>query len=289
MTNLALVDTSTGEVISSDVVSYRTSKQQEAYQGVRAHQLKEKHSFRTTGDKFTNGNMDTIRQLRREIDDTTLGYVLYLQTALQYDGTLGTSKRAFTKVKDFEAVLNVKALQVKKVVKALRIAGVLNVNDEGVYCMNPTYHWKGKMHSSDAQKNVKLMDAGIKALRDAGMKAKDLGVLYALLPYINYSKNLVTHNPYEYDVNKVQPMNLQDVADVLNYEHAQRVSGKLRKITFTAPDGRAMYAFGIVSIGKESNVIVNPLLVRRLAEGKGQELLSNDFLTLFQINRPKSI
>jgi len=243
-------------------------------------------SRRTYGDKFTNGNMDAIRQLRNVLDDTTLGYVLYLQTALQYDGTLGTSKRKFTKVKDFESVLNVKTLKTKKVIKALREAGVLYLNDEGVYCMNPMYHWKGKTLSSDVKKNVKIMDLGIKALREANVKAQDLGTIYALLPYIIYNKNLIVHNPYETNVEKIQPMNLEDVAEVLNYENAQRVSSKLRKITFTATDGRDMYAFCIVSIGKQSNVIINPLLVRRLAEGKTQDLLSDEFLTLFQINRP---
>ncbi len=286
MTNLAVINTDTDEIVSSDVSSFRTSRQDKEWKRIREQQLKEKYSTRTGGDKFTNGNMDMIKQLRSKLDDTTLGYVLYLQTALQYDGTLGTLKRSFTKVKDFETVLNVKPLQAKKVIKALRIAAVLNVNDKGVYCMNPTYHWKGKGHSSDVQKNVKLMDTGLKALRDAGVKAKDLGTIYALLPYINYSKNLIVHNPYEYNVDKVLPMNLDDVAGVLNYEHPQRVSSKLRKITFTAPDGRGMYAFGIVSIGKESNVIINPLLVRRLAEDKALDLLSNEFLTLFQINRP---
>ncbi|MFY0546342.1 hypothetical protein [Brevibacillus sp. H7] len=281
------VNEQTGEVrtgvVISDVVYYRTSRQQEAWEHIKRIEGTKK-LYRTHGDKFTNGNMDAIRQLATVLDDTTLGYLLILQTVLQYDGTLGTSKRRFTKVKDFESVLNVKERQAKKVIKILRDVDVLRVNDEGVYCMNPTYHWKGSFLSSDAQKNVKLITSSIQGLVDAGVKAKDLGAVYLLLPYISYRSNLIVHNPCEVNVEKLQPMNLEEIADVIKHD-ATKVSTKLRKITFTSSKGE-MYAFSIASTGRTCNVIVNPLLVRRLADEKAQELLSYEFLTLFLINRP---
>lgn len=285
MTKITAIDNKTGEVLSYDVESFRTSSQDEEWKRIKEQQLKEKHSIRTNGDKFVNGNMVMIRHLSTVLDETTLGYILYLQTSLRYDGTLGTSKRAFTKVKDFESVLNVKTLQTKKVTKTLREADVLYVNDEGVYCMNSRYHWKGKMRSSVAKKNVKLITDSIKALRDSGVKAKDAGALYLLLPYIRFESNLLAHNPYEYDVEKVQPMNLQDIAEVIKYD-AKKVSSKLLKITFTAPDGRPMRAFVVSDTGKSKHVKINPLLVRRVAEDGVDVLVNEATMIDFLINRP---
>lgn len=278
------VNIDTGEIV--DVAYYCTPEQQKERERIKEKERKKAHSIRTAGDKFVNSHMERIKELRSALDDTTLGYVLYLQTGLQYDGTLGTSKRSFTKVKDFEAVLNVKERQAKKVVRALLDAGVLYVNDEGVYCMNRAYHWKGKVHPSDLQKNVKIMDAGIKALRDAGVKAKDAGAIYALLPYIRFESNLLAHNPYEYDVEKVLPMNLQDVANAINYDNAKKVSSKLLKITFTAPDGRPMRAFSIFDTGKSKHVKINPLLVRRVAEDNVDVLVNEATMIEYLIKRP---
>lgn len=285
--DLVLLDINTGEVVSSDVASYRTSKQQEKWKHKQALQDKEKRIFRTTGDKYTNGNMDAIRELATILDETTLGYLLIIQTTLQYDGTLGTSKRKFTKVKDFESVLNVKALKTKKVVKALRDVGVLYVNNDGVYCMNRRYHWKGKTDSSEVRKNVKLITDSIKTMVHAGVKAKDLGALYLLLPYINYRNNLIVHNSYETDVDKIQPMNLEDVADVIKYD-ATKISSKLRNVTFVADDGKSMYAFAIVHVGnsKSKHIRINPLLVRRVAEENVPVLVNEITMIDFIINRP---
>ena len=135
-------------------------------------------SFKSEGDSFTNTNMKEITKLIEGMNDTTLGYLLIIQSYLRYDGTLGTTKTPFTKVKDFEGILNLKTRKTKDVISKLTEKGVLYLNEDKVYCMNPIYHFRGKVPRSQVKNNIKLIINSIRALRDAQVKAKDLSAVY---------------------------------------------------------------------------------------------------------------
>lgn len=243
----------------------------------------DKKSFKSEGDSFTNTNMKEITKLIEGMNDTTLGYLLIIQSYLRYDGTLGTTKTPFTKVKDFEGILNLKTRKIKDVISKLTEKGVLYLNEDKVYCMNPIYHFRGKVPRSQVKNNIKLIINSIRALRDAQVKAKDLSAVYFLLPYVTYGHNILASNPNERQLEKIDTLNLKQISTIIGVADTNKVLQKIRRVTFEHERYGTLYAFAQVRKGdKEYHFKANPLLMRRVSEREYNlqvpEVLIADFI-----------
>ncbi|GGJ49640.1 hypothetical protein [Virgibacillus salexigens] len=112
--------------------------------------------------------------------------------------------------------------------------------------MNATVFYRGtdKKASIDAKKMqyTRLFRKTIRELYAmfSGRSIKKLGVLYAVLPYINFNYNIVCNNPQEVQEAKVKPMAVSELADKLGYSDAKKLIPVLREIRY---EGKPVFGF----------------------------------------------
>lgn len=87
-----------------------------------------------------------------------------------------------------------------------------------------------------------------------------------LIPFIGLEDNVIVFNPYEIDTGKLQPMNIDDIAEVTGFSTG-KVSSRINGVTH---NGMAVFST-LKKRGKKLN-IVNPLAIYR-KQGTSSETL----------------
>jgi hypothetical protein len=80
----------------------------------------------------------------------------------------------------------------------------------------------------------------------------NLGLLYMALPYISYETNALVNNPTEEQVDFIERLNLEQVAELFGYD-PKHLTPALRKIKLNGE-----YVFGFMQVGNSKTVYVNP-------------------------------
>lgn len=102
-----------------------------------------------------------------------------------------------------------------------------------------------------------------------GRTLAKLGIIYAILPYINFNYNTVCENPTEVIPDKVKPMEIQKLATELGYTDHKHLAKTLKAVKY-----RNKPVFKFVTDGsdsRKSHIIVNPNVVYA---GNGKHLES---------------
>ena len=103
-------------------------------------------------------------------------------------------------------------------------------------------------------------------------KHKYLGYVFQLLPFINVEYNLLCHNPYESNLEAVEPMTIGELCAAIGYstENRARLIDAYSAITFPVEDGRECFCAFVTTGSKQSEtkIFVNP---RVLYHGKNAE------------------
>ncbi|GAA0427284.1 hypothetical protein GCM10008934_16340 [Virgibacillus salarius] len=131
--------------------------------------------------------------------------------------------------------------------------------------MNATVFYRGtdKKASIDAKKMqyTRLFRKTIRELYAmfSGRSIKKLGVLYAVLPYINFNYNIVSKNPTEVQSEKIEPMPVSELADKLGYSDARKLMPVLREIKY---EGKPVFGFFETDgDARKKKIVVNPSVV----------------------------
>lgn len=102
-----------------------------------------------------------------------------------------------------------------------------------------------------------------------GRSVKKLGVLYSILPYVNFNFNILCHNPTQVINGKIETMKVKDLAEELGYDDYKHLIKTMYEIKY---DDQPVFKF--VDDGKDrrsSYVIVNPNVIYA---GNGKHLQS---------------
>lgn len=102
---------------------------------------------------------------------------------------------------------------------------------------------------------------------------KKLGLIYAVLPYVNYRVNIVCNNPTNNNEDELNAMTIGELADTLGYEDTTKLAKNLKEIKH---NGQSV--FKLVEDDNDSRskyVIVNPNVVYA---GNGEALKSLQIL-----------
>lgn len=92
-----------------------------------------------------------------------------------------------------------------------------------------------------------------------GRAIKQLALIYSVLPFVNFACNVVCFNPEEGDEDRVQPMDLDNLAALLHYQDTQKLKKALEAIKL---DGKpAFYLPHNIHDKRKRRVIVNPRIV----------------------------
>lgn len=136
---------------------------------------------------------------------------------------------------------------------------------DGEIYVNPSVFYRGSLkdvgYDLDDYRHTRLFRKTVRDLyaRYTGRSTAQLAVIYAVLPFLNFDTNVVYFNPEETDEDKVRPMNLENLAALLNYRDTTKLKRALNSVKI---DGQ--HAFWLptnVNDRRERRIIVNPRIV----------------------------
>lgn len=136
---------------------------------------------------------------------------------------------------------------------------------DGALFVNPSVFYRGNL--GDVRKqlgDVQYTRLFRKTVRElygmyGGRTIKQLAIIYAVLPFVNFNFNVICFNPEEKNVDLVRPMTLDKLAAALSYQDAQKFTAALRKIKY---NGQSVFGlFEIDGNKRARKVVVNPSVV----------------------------
>lgn len=95
-----------------------------------------------------------------------------------------------------------------------------------------------------------------------------LGYVFHMFPFLNWEFNVMCWNPYETELEKIQPMSLNELCSAINYNTSQRARllKALKKLTYLDGDiTRHLFSFvtgGGCNLG-DAKMFVNPRVIYR--------------------------
>ncbi|WP_193224704.1 replication/maintenance protein RepL [Bacillus sp. B1-b2] len=219
MNEIEIICNSEGElrlIVNPLEYEVRSKKQIEGYK----KQFEKKKDNR----HFNFANMENISEVISNLTNVHLGYLLHLQCFMNFEDGILTGKEGMkmTKKVDIQKTLCISKDTNKRFCKALENNGILEVTN-GVYRINPMYHFSGKSHE---QKVIKLFTTTLKNLCKT-INPNELGFLYKLLPYVHLETNMICINPFERDPMKIQYLNIQTIAEITGI-HKNKIQTLIR-------------------------------------------------------------
>ncbi|WP_066192413.1 hypothetical protein [Gracilibacillus timonensis] len=174
--------------------------------------------------------------------------------------------------KALKALLGVSRNKFPEFYKKLVAEGILLELPEGL-AINPHVFYRGTNVDkiSTDYRYTRVFKQTIRELygKFTGRTLAKLGVIYAILPYINFNYNTVCKNPTEVIPDKVKPMEIKQLAKELGFADYKHLAKTLKSIKYK---NKAVFLF--VTDGsdtRKSYIIVNPNVVYA---GNGKHLES---------------
>lgn len=223
---------------------------------LRAEKYRHLGSFFLYVYQYTNGFKLVMRP-------KTAARLMYLATYLSYDGILRVTQRTKMKKKDMARVLGLKRNAFDGFYNEVSAAGALYKTDEG-YTLNPQWFVRGAFERPQGiTRYTKVFFKTMRRLYEATPPNMHqyLGYVFLMMPYVNVQWNIVCRNPYEEDLDKVQPMTLGDFCDAIGYDrgNAIRLLENYRNITFNFDDTEQYFcSFIYEEDAGDMRIVCNP-------------------------------
>ncbi len=192
-------------------------------------------------DELGNFYFAQSREQFEDIAPEVLAKLIYLNTYIEYNtNRLKYKKGIPMRYKHLREVLNIKEDAVKHFWKAVNPKYIIE-KDDGLMFTNNDFFKKGDMpRHLDSSYQMMRID-GIRSLYRsvATTGHRYLGYIFQLLPYVNVEYNLVCHNPYETDLEKIELMTVGELCGFLKYDksHWSRLRTAYLKIKFPVEHG----------------------------------------------------
>jgi hypothetical protein len=243
----------------------RSTHQDDAYQNLKRKQT-----------EFTLTNMDEVQEIIGQLTASECGYLLYLQTFIDFEGRL--VKNTFPERKtNLTAKQEIVLMTKKDIRETLGLSRntfnpffnrliELGIIEETAYHfkLNSRYHFRGKLKS---QRVIKAFSVKVREVYRKN-NAKDLGFIYKVLPYVHFESNTLCKDPYERDVFKVEPLTQEDVAAIVG-EDVSTIRSRISRLKFDN-----QYVFASVYVGNKVQYMVNPFVFYRSSKTPDETLLS---------------
>lgn len=272
---VAIVDPITGEDKTElyEAPVYKTSqKQKTSYQSIYTLSEHEKLNGGYVYAFFTS--LKPMSKQFPTLNQSDLARIMFLSTYITWNtGELRYDNGRVIDKKGLERLIGISQNKFSEFYKKIVAAGVIHESDDGLLIVDKSAFYRGEakdlLHKLEKETTyTKLFRKTVRKLYDAykGRQIKILGIIYALLPYINFHYNIIASNPLERDPRLVRPLELQDIARALGYHNPQKLRLSMKRIVH---DGQPVFAF-VDMQGKGQRAIVNP---RVLFAGSSKEAL----------------
>lgn len=196
-------------------------------------------------------------------------YVAWETNRLQSDN----GKQVYTK-KDLEQLVDMSTKRFNEFFKRLESENIVHKNTEtGEIFINPTVFYRGelKKHAYDIAE-LQYTRLFKKTVRDLykqfkGRTLGQLAVIYSIMPFINFSTNIVAFNPEETAYDLIKPMNLDKLAVLLDYKDSNKLKQALNRIKV---NNQPVFGFfEDTRDRRKKRIVVNP---RIIFAGNGEQL-----------------
>ena len=177
--------------------------------------------------------------LKMNIEKQMIFRYIYLCTFSRYDGKIeyGNAKGdgKLAKLKDLQEILKLSRREAMYVRKVFVENGLIIVNEDKTISVNLEYAFKGKMEKRKELKGnvIRMFEEAIRELYEKSdpREHKRLALLVELLPYINFTHNIICSNPTEKNIELVNPFTLKEVMEIAEYSNITKFRKELLNVT----------------------------------------------------------
>lgn len=221
-------------------------------------------------NKFTNTNMDEIDYICTNLTNTQIGFLMILQSYIDYDGKLIKSQKVKTSFKTCD-FLKVLGLEDKRQTfydfkdKCLEKGILIYKGEEKAYFINKKYIFKGAFKGMDV---VSVVTNEMKEMSEE-LKPTDLAIIFKLQKYVHLISMAMVWNPDESDPSKLKTLKAQDLANELGVSRSY-VYTKLPMIKY-----KNNFVIAQVKAGKKKSYMLNPKVFFRGDYTKVQENITH--------------
>ena len=259
--DLRLVSNGNGDVLSIYNQSLFESNTDKRLKGwaMHKHKIESENKIK---DNFGNYVHYIYVRTPSDMNKKFKVYMLKMSTSLNYNdkyiylGSKNDPNRILVKKDtDLMKVLDIKSRTAYANIKnALKSSNILGRDKIGYY-INPNIVLNGDIKLRAGY--TRVMIEGFNELYIAEKDKTTLGYFLELIPFINKENNILCHNPWEKELEKIIPMPLSDIANILGVaqNNSIRLRNRLLKLKI-----KGMSTFGIFNRGDVKIFVVNPHL-----------------------------
>jgi hypothetical protein len=141
---------------------------------------------------------------------------------------------------------------------------ILTEREDGLYISTGLFYRGELSEASELAKSVQYTRLFRKTVRELyqkynGRSIKQLALIYAVLPFVNFNYNVICFNPQEHNADLVRPMTLENLAALLGYKKTEKLAEALRKLKY---NGKPVFGFFEVDGDRrKKKVVVNPAVI----------------------------
>lgn len=186
------------------------------------------------------------QELFPEIGNADITRLLFISTYLGYDdGVLKLGNGIKIDKSKMQKLLNIGDTAFKQFWKSMMDNNIFIVETNKIM-INDSYFKRGRIYTDEKidANIIRLFVDGVRQLYAKANPAshKQLAYLFRIIPYINTKYNIVCSNPEETDIDKVEPLTMAELCELLGYDknNARKLKAYFKSCTFGEANLRAV-------------------------------------------------
>lgn len=163
------------------------------------------------------------------INDATLTRYIYLCTYIGYDNKLQCKQKHYIYKTDISDILKLSSSAAYTFLSECRENNLLTINKDNTITITHNIY-RGKLKKVKNYDTCRIYINTVRKLYEScsPREHKTLSYLFALLPYVNIEYNIICSNPFEKDIDQIQPLSLEQICQLVGY--APNNARKLKNI-----------------------------------------------------------
>ncbi|MEH7119073.1 hypothetical protein V7128_16905 [Neobacillus vireti] len=235
------------------------------YEGLSVVENVAKHEEDNGGFVFAFYNAcKTMEEQFPTLSQSDLARVMFIGTYTAWEtGKLKHDNGKPINKKSLAELIGMSVSKFNKFYRSIVDCGLIAEQDGAIF-MNPTYFYRGRQSDiKHLTKDLQYTRLFRQTVRDLyamynGRTIKQLAIIYAVLPFVNFNFNVIAYNPDEMDSEEVRPITIEKLAALLGYKDAPSLTIALRKLKY---DGKAVFGFFETDDSRAKKVVINPRVV----------------------------
>lgn len=215
--------------------------------------------------RFISFNMNTISELVEKLGNAGTVKFIFLCTYISKNNVLklGDNNTYITK-KNMRELLPVSKNIFFKFYKKVMESGLLILKDKHYY-IDKKYSTKQQSKTNKKSTNyTRLYKKQIRELLINEKFTRALSNIFKMLPYINYTYNILCENPECDDINLINPLKAPEICKKIKYDHSNPMRLINKLMSYKINNEQILIFTEIPTINKKC-YIINPKLVYKKA------------------------